>query len=117
MIKGMINCAFDGEKSDIEVPECDMLFAAGIKKVEETEDGCGYVAMNLALGGVKSSHAIECLATSVISQIGKIHEDDPIRAYAAMQQFKSIANKQIDKFMLDNLTRILEMKREGEPCQ
>lgn len=112
MVKGMINCDFDGKKSDIEVIECDMLFAIGIKKVDETEEGCGYVAMNMVLGGIKSSHAIECLATSVISQIGKIYEDDPIRAYAAMQQFKSIANKQIDKFMLDNLGKILKMRED-----
>lgn len=111
MVIGTIQWDFKGEQSEAELEECDMLFAVGIKQVEKNRDEYEYVSQNMVFGWIKLTHAISCLAKSIMARPGKMFEEDPIMAYTAMQQFKKLVGGHADQYMLDNLAKILEMKR------
>lgn len=117
MVKGTIQLDFKGKQSETELEACDMLFAVGIKQVEKNGDEYEYLSQNMTFGWLKPTHAINCLAESIMNQLGKIFKEDPIAAYAAMQQFKKLVGGHAEQYMFDHLEEILEMKREGKPCQ
>lgn len=116
MLRGTITGEFADEKYEGSINECDMLFVFGFKNLGSKESGIEYHSQNITLGGGHPEHIMKCLAKSIIYQIGKMYNDDPLMAFAMIQEFKKLVSENVYAYMFDNLSEVLggKEKKDGD---